>query len=291
MKDNFMLTENSRDKQRILIIGAGRGGSAMIDIFIDDHMINMVGIVDTNPAAPAMAIANKNGIPTFTNLDEAITACSPCLVLNLSANEDVTNYVASKLGSNNVIGGFQGRFIWKLMTRLKYTNEQVLHLAHHDGLTGLPNRILLYDRLNQAITMARREKELVGILFLDLDGFKHINDTLGHDAGDSLLQQVAVRIKACVRDSDTVARLGGDEFTVILHNSGTIVNVSLVAQKIIDAIASPFLINGKNCSISVSIGISCYPEHGETSDVLIKVADTAMYLAKQSGKNRFHTVE
>jgi diguanylate cyclase (GGDEF)-like protein len=286
-----MLTENSSGAQRILIIGAGRGGSAMIDIFIDDPMIEMVGIVDTNPAAPAMEIANKNGIPRFTNLDVAITACSPCLVLNLSANEGVTTYVASKLGSNNVIGGFQGRFIWKLMTRLKNTNEQVLYLAHHDGLTGLPNRILFYDRLNQAIARARREKELVGILFLDLDGFKHINDTLGHDAGDLLLQQVAGRIKACVRGSDTVARLGGDEFTVALYNCGTHVNVSLAAQKIIDAIASPFLLNGKNCSISVSIGISCYPKHGELSDVLIKVADAAMYLAKQSGKNRFRTVE
>lgn len=286
-----MLTENSGITQRILIIGAGRGGSAMIELFLDDPMIRMVGIVDTNPAAPAIETARKNSIPAFTNLDEALVACSPCLVLNLSADEDVTTFVASKLGSRNVIGGFQARFLWKLITRLKNTNEQVLHLAHHDALTGLPNRLLFYDRLNQAIARARRDKELTGILFLDLDGFKLINDTYGHDAGDLLLQEVSKRIKSCVRDSDTVARMGGDEFTVILCNVGTAESISLVARKIIDAIAIPVLLNGKNCSVGTSIGISCYPKHGETSDLLIKVADTAMYLAKQSGKNCFRTIE
>ena len=271
--------------QRILIVGAGRGGSAMIDLFLGNPMICMVGMVDCNPFAPAMDIARKNGIPTFTKLDEALEVCSPCLVLNLSADEDVTRFVASKLGNNNVIGGFQARFLWNLITRLKYANEQVLHLAHHDPLTGLPNRILFYDRLNQAISKARRDKELVGVLFLDLDGFKLINDTFGHDAGDLLLQQVAARAVACVRDSDTVARMGGDEFTLILQNIGTPENINLVAKKIIDAIGTPFLLNGKERSISVSIGISLFPTLGETADQLIKMADTAMYLAKQSGKN------
>ncbi len=263
----------------------------MIDLFLDDPMIRMVGIVDTNPSAPAIDIARKNSIPTFTNLDEALVACCPCLVLNLSADEGVTTYVASKLGSNNVVGGFQARFLWKLITRLKNTNEQVLHLAHHDALTGIPNRLLFYDRLNQALARARRDKELTGVLFLDLDGFKLINDTYGHDAGDLLLQEVTKRIKACVRDSDTVARMGGDEFTVILCNVETAESINLVARKIIDAIATPVLLNGKNCSVGTSIGISCYPKHGETSDLLIKVADTAMYLAKQSGKNCFRTID
>ena len=263
----------------------------MIDLFLDDPMIFMVGIVDQDPAAPAMAIARKNGIPTFTNLDEAMEASSPCLVLNLSADEDVTTYVASKLGQNNVVGGFQARFLWKLVTRLKKTNEHVFHLANHDALTGLPNRLLFYDRLNQEILKARRSKELVGVLFLDLDGFKLINDTDGHDAGDLLLQAVAKRIKTCVRDSDTVARMGGDEFTVIVSNVGITENINLVAKKVIDAISAPILLNGKNCSVGISIGISIYPKHGETSDRLVKVADTAMYLAKQSGKNCFRTIE
>ncbi len=261
----------------------------MIDLFLEDPLICIVGIIDVNPQAPALAIAEKNGIPSFTNLDEAIAACSPCLAFNLSADESVTAYAEVKLGNMNVIGGFQARFIWKLITRLKQSNEQVLHLAHHDALTGLPNRILFYDRLNLAIAKARRDKELIGILYLDLDGFKLINDTLGHDAGDALLRETSKRIMACIRESDTVARMGGDEFTIILCNGRTQEDIERVANKIIDAIASPFALNGKNCSVSVSIGISFYPDSGSTPDQLVKIADASMYLAKQGGKNCYRT--
>lgn len=285
------MIERTLNIQRILVIGAGRGGSAMLELFLNDPMISIVGIVDVNPEAPALAMARKNDIPSFTNLDQAIAACRPCLALNLSNDETVTDYVESKLGTTNVIGGFQARFLWKLVTRLKKTNEQVLHLAHHDALTGLPNRILFYDRLNQAIARGRREQDLVAILYLDLDGFKQVNDTRGHDVGDALLREAAKRITSCVRDSDTVARMGGDEFTVILCNSHTQENVDRVARKIIDVIDSPFLLHGKSCSVSVSIGVSFYPIHGETPDELVKIADAAMYLAKQSGKNCYRIAE
>lgn len=285
------MIERTTSIQRILVIGAGRGGSAMIDLFLKDPQLSIVGIVDVDPAAPALSNAAKNGIPSFTNLDEAIAACRPCLALNLSADESVTAYAEAQLGNTNVIGGFQARFLWKLITRLKKTNEQVLHLAHHDALTELPNRILFYDRLSRAIARAHRDNELVAILYLDLDGFKLINDTFGHDTGDALLREAAIRIAACIRHSDTVARMGGDEFTVILCNGRTPENINQVARKIIDAIDSPFLLNGKSCSVSVSIGISFYPHNGETPDQLVKIADAAMYLAKQSGKNCFRTAE
>ncbi len=126
---------------------------------------------------------------------------------------------------------------------------------------------------------------MIAVLYLDLDGFKRVNDTLGHDTGDALLQEASKRIVACVRDSDTVARMGGDEFTVILCNVKTPESIERVAQKIVDAIAAPFDLNGKNCSVSVSIGISLYPNNGETPDQLMKSADSTMYQAKQSGKN------
>ena len=263
----------------------------MLDLFLKDPMIMIVGIIDRNPNALAMEIAKSNGIASYINLDEALTACAPCMALNLSSDEDVTTYVEGKLGSKNVIGGFQARFLWKLMTRLKKTNEQVLHLAHHDALTGLPNRILFYDRLNQAIARARRDNELIGILYLDLDGFKLVNDKLGHNVGDALLREAAARMMGCIRDSDTVARMGGDEFTVILCNGQTPEYIDRVARKIIDAIDSPFLLDGKSCSVSVSIGVSFYPNHGETPDQLVKIADSAMYTAKQSGKNCCRTAE
>ena len=271
--------------QRILVIGAGRGGTAMLELFIEDPLIKIVGIVDANAQAPALAIANKLGVQSYTNLAEAIEASRPCLAFNLTGDDSVTAYVESQLGNGNIIGGFQARFIWNLLTRLKHTNEQVTALAHHDSLTGLPNRILFYDRLNQAITRARRDKVSIAVLYLDLDGFKLVNDTLGHDAGDTLLREAAKRVVACVRDSDTVARMGGDEFTVILCNLRTPNSKDRVAKKIVETIAQPFLINGKSCSVSASIGIALSPEHGETAEQLVKIADAAMYLAKHSGKN------
>jgi diguanylate cyclase (GGDEF)-like protein len=271
--------------QRILVVGAGRGGTAMLDLFAEDPMIEIVGIVDANPQAPALAIAKERGIRDFTSLAEAIEACRPCLAFNLTSDESVTAYAGSRLGGENIIGGFQARFIWNLLTRLKKTNEQIAHLAYHDALTALPNRILFYDRLNQAITKARRDKESIAVLFLDLDGFKIINDTFGHNVGDALLCEAARRIAACVRNSDTVARMGGDEFTVILASMRTPDSNDRAARKIIEAVANPFVINGKNCSVTVSIGIALYPDNGKTADQLVKISDAAMYLAKHDGKN------
>lgn len=257
----------------------------MLELFLDDPLIEIVGIIDTNPQAPALAIAKKFGIATFTDLAEAIQESQPCLAFNLTSDDSITSYAESQMGIGNVVSGFQARFLWTLLTRLKQTNEQITHLAYHDSLTSLPNRILFFDRLNQAITRARRDKVSAAVLFIDIDGFKIINDALGHDAGDTLLREVAKRTLACVRESDTVARMGGDEFTVVLNNVLTPQGKECVAQKIVDAISLPYLINGKNCSVTVSIGIALYPNHGETAEQLVKIADAAMYLAKHSGKN------
>jgi diguanylate cyclase (GGDEF)-like protein len=284
------MTIKPQNIQRVLVIGAGRGGTAMLELFLDDPLIKIVGIFDADSQAPALAIAQKHGVRNFTNLAEAIEASRPCLAFNLTGDDSVTAYTESQLGNENVIGGFQARFLWNLLTRLKQTNEQITYLAHHDTLTSLPNRILFYDRLNQAITRGRREKELSAVLFLDLDGFKLINDTFGHDVGDVLLREAAKRIVGCVRESDTVARLGGDEFTVILNNVRTPDNIKHVANKIVEAIARPFILNGKECSISVSIGISLHPDNGETAAQLVKIADAAMYLAKHSGKNCYRFI-
>lgn len=276
-----MLTQAT--KQKVLVIGAGRGGTAMLELFCEDPSTQIAGIVDSNSAAPALLMATKLGVPHFTDVATAIKACQPCLAFNLTGDDTVSTYAESQLGAENVVGGFQARFLWTLLTRLKQTNEQVTHLAHHDGLTGLPNRTLFYDRLNQAIARAKRDKESVAVLFLDLDGFKKINDTLGHAIGDALLIKAAKRIQSCVRESDTVARMGGDEFTAILCNVGN--GKEIVAQKILDTIRQPFILADQSCSVGVSIGIAIYPDSGGNAEDLMKVADTAMYLAKDSGKN------
>jgi diguanylate cyclase (GGDEF)-like protein len=262
----------------------------MLDLFIADPMIEIVGIIDANPLAPALAMAVEHGIRSFTDLAEAIEASRPCLAFNLTSDENVSVFAQDRLGNANVIGGFQAHFLWNLLTRLKQTNDQITHLAHHDALTSLPNRILFYDRLNQAIARARRVNESFAVLYLDIDGFKPVNDMFGHDVGDALLREAARRIVACVRESDTVARMGGDEFTVIVSGVKTPNDDERVANSIIEAIARPFVLNGKNCSVSASIGVAIYPDNAQTAEQLVKIFDAAMYLAKQSGKNRYRFV-
>lgn len=166
--------------------------------------------------------------------------------------------------------------------------EQRLHfLAHHDVLTALPNRAMLLERLERALVHAKRHKTAVAVLFLDLDRFKMINDTLGHDIGDRLLMQLADRLQPCLRQEDTVARLGGDEFTVLLENVLHLPDVSKVASKLLDAIGKPFFVDSVELFVTGSIGISMYPADGETPHVLLKNADTAMYQAKEDGGNIF----
>jgi len=171
------------------------------------------------------------------------------------------------------------------------THEDVrrrLHyLAYYDSLTGLPNRHLFFDRLRQAISQAGRSGCSVALMFLDLDRFKLINDTLGHDIGDELLRQVAVRLRSCVREVDTIARMGGDEFTLVLPEVEAVAGSATVARKILSALAEPFELEGARYYIYGSIGISHYPDDGDSAETLLKHADTAMYRAKEMGRNTF----
>ena len=159
-------------------------------------------------------------------------------------------------------------------------------LAMTDPLTGLPNRRLLVDRLSTAIGYARREQSGMAVLYLDLDGFKEINNTLGHAAGDELLKMTAARLGSTVREEDTVARLGGDEFVIVLRLSGAD-HAAQVALKVINAVSQPYVIEGQPASITVSVGIGLYPVHGEDADSLMKSADFALYEAKRAGKNAY----
>ncbi|WP_435805415.1 EAL domain-containing protein [Shewanella psychromarinicola] len=173
------------------------------------------------------------------------------------------------------------------ITARKKAEEDLRVLANFDPLTGLPNRTLFQDRLNQAVTKAHRSNSIVALLFLDLDRFKHINDSMGHHIGDLLLKAVAHRLQNAVRDGDTVARLGGDEFTIILEGVAKTKAATIIAEKVLNAFQSPYLLDDKILTISPSIGISLYPEDAEDTTSLIKYADTAMYHAKSLGRNNF----
>lgn len=190
-----------------------------------------------------------------------------------------------KAGERN----FSGAYVVARDITERLASEKLIHYqAYHDLLTGLPNRALFMDRLKNAIKVAHREKHELAIMFLDLDRFKIVNDSLGHSVGDRLLKLVGERLGTCLRESDTLARLGGDEFIVLLHNIESAEDARTVAGKIVGAVKAPFYIDDYELHITASIGISVYPEDGDNAETLIKHSDVAMYYTKDQGKDNFH---
>jgi len=173
------------------------------------------------------------------------------------------------------------------ITQRKILKHNLRLLAHHDALTGLANRTLLYDRLNQVIAESKRNNQSFAVLYIDLDGFKPINDKYGHDIGDRLLIELTNRLKGLIRESDTISRLGGDEFAVITRNIKSSNDASLIAQKILDTVSAPFQIEDKKCKVTASIGISLYPDNSNDAQGLLKLADEAMYKIKHDKKNGY----
>ena len=173
------------------------------------------------------------------------------------------------------------------VTQSKYDEERIRYQANYDGLTGLPNRTLFMDRLCQSLHMAQRADQRVGLIYIDLDGFKLVNDSLGHELGDELLKEAARRLLFCVRHGDTVARLGGDEFTIIMPSLGEIRHAPVIAQRMIEALELPFHLKGHEAFVSASIGITVFPDDGIDAYSLLKNADAAMYRAKERGKANF----
>ncbi|MDH4284243.1 MAG: diguanylate cyclase [Gallionellaceae bacterium] len=407
----------------VLIIGAGRGGSALLEMFQGDELVKVVAIADINQDAPGLKLAKKLRIPFYTNTAEALSTCKEhpdCIVFNLTHDDAVTGEVSRIFGDKNAICGIEAKLFWQMVTNLQrvrgeleksqsqlmaiirhvmdgiiminesggilgfnpaaekifgYSQKEVLgknvnmlmpepfrsehdshiqhyiqtgatgeegvigvvsrereavrkngqhfpmdlsvsemplkegryfvgifrditerklaeqkieHLAHHDYLTGLPNRVFFLGRLQQSVALAKRCNYKVAVLFMDLDGFKNINDTLGHQAGDMLLQEAACRIKKVIRESDTVARLGGDEFTLVLNNVDTRENISRVAKNILAALSEPFAVDDQVCRVGASIGVSVFPDDAQDSCILLTQADEAMYTAKHLGKNTYY---
>ena len=182
--------------------------------------------------------------------------------------------------------------VWNRRLYLEIRNrrkleKQMKYMATHDDLTGLANRVLLKDRLNTAITFHQRQSLLLAVLFIDLDGFKNINDNYGHDVGDELLVEIANRLKGCVRESDTVVRFGGDEFVLLLTGLHNQDEAAYIADKVLKIIQQPVPLSAVNVTIGCSIGIAMYPDDGDSDNELLKVADSLMYNAKAAGKNHY----
>jgi diguanylate cyclase (GGDEF)-like protein/PAS domain S-box-containing protein len=199
--------------------------------------------------------------------------------IELSVSDIVQNH------SHQIIG------VVRHIGERKKTEERLQHLASHDPLTGLPNRGLFDDRLGHAIALAERADNLLGLLYIDLDGFKPINDTLGHEAGDVVLKVISQRLQGIVRNSDTVARIGGDEFNIIVENMTNDTLIHFIADRVRDSVAEPIDVNGEEVQVTASIGLAVYPRDGKDMPALVQKADQAMYSAKKLGKNRVITSE
>jgi len=412
------MTATGKSGYPVLIIGAGRGGTALLEMFLEERLVNVVAIVDTSAGAPGIHLAQQHGIATFTDAAQALGYCKQypdCIVYNLSHDDSVADAAERIFGDKRVAGGTEVKLFWQMVTNLKQVKLEleksqnqlqsiihnvmdgiitldesgriegfnpaaqkifgcrqqdiqgadigflapdlaqgsadvpqgmprqalldrigmrggempalrrngeafpmelslsemqlggvryfigivrditerkqaelkIAHLAHHDFLTDLPNRAYFAEILDHSIALSGRSHSKLAVMFLDLDGFKKINDSLGHEAGDLLLQGVAHRLQATVRQSDVVARIGGDEFILLLENIAGTENAAAVAQKIIANLAPEFDLNGTPGRVGASIGIALYPQHGEGAEELLRRADEAMYQAKQNGKNTY----
>jgi len=239
---------------RQFLVGKGRGPSTPDGL----PFFFQIGFVKDLP----FCLLKRNG----DTLDILISTVSQC--------DDSGNYFLSMAVMTDI-------------TERKRVEEEHYQLAYYDQLTGKPNRFLLHERLNQSLAQGSRDGKKIAVLFLDLDRFKWVNDTLGHDAGDKLLKIVAKRLDECVRRVDTVARIGGDEFAIILHGISSEDDARIFAGRILEAIARPTVLNSSQFINSASIGIAIYPLDGQDGETLLRNADTAMYAAKNSGCNAY----
>ena len=270
---------------------AGWGG----DNFVEKRTLSVIDTPGEEVLAGMLAFHPKNILDTYpkfsTIFDSKIISYAgvPCfdakyrIIGHLAVMDDKP--MLDKKRTLSILKIFAARAGAEM--ERKRTENAMRDMAYHDALTGLPNRILLHDRLEMALVQANRNNTLVGLLYIDFDRFKQINDTLGHDVGDKLLQEVGNRLKKCLRQQDTVARLGGDEFILLLPEITNPEDAGTLAQKLLETVRAPIYIGDHKLNITLSIGIGLYPNDGHDSKGLIKSADEALYLAKDKGRDCF----
>ncbi|WP_455244150.1 diguanylate cyclase domain-containing protein [Petrachloros mirabilis] len=237
-----------------------------------------------------LSLPDAFGLPTIRHVN-ATNPSIPVVVLS-GVTDQTLALQAVQQGAQDYLVKGQGhpellaRSVRYAIER-KRSEERLTYLAQYDHLTGLVNRALFRDRLIQAMARSKRLQQPMSLMLLDLDRFKSVNDTLGHDIGDELLKAVSERLKSCVREVDTVARMGGDEFTIILEGVSSAQSIVIVAKRITESISTAFELKGHSISIGISIGITVYPQDDQSIDELLKHADSAMYRAKQQGGSGF----
>jgi diguanylate cyclase (GGDEF)-like protein len=296
-KQSLRLSESRLARaQKIARMGSWEWDVRTGDIYWSDELYRIFGFTPGSPEKISMKwifnLVNPADRQAFRkDVFDSVRSCQPFNLIYRSVSRTGAEIVANIQGE--VEPGEDGKAwlisgtILDITARIRAESE-IQQLINYDTLTGLPNRSLLHDRLKLVIAQAALEKHVVGVLFLDLDQFKGVNDTLGHRAGDKLLQVVAKRLAASVRESDTLARLGGDEFVIILNGNGSEEGITPVANKILGLISEPVIIDGHEIYTTASIGIAVYPMDGDDGHTLLKHADLAMYQAKELDRNSFH---
>ena len=234
-----------------------------------------------------LSLPDSTGIDGVQRIRDAAFSL-PIVILSGRADERIA-ISAVKQGAQDYLvkGAVTADSLQRSLQYAVHRFDQMRSLAFYDGLTGLANRGLFVQHLNQTLEQAKRNGNAAGLLFVDLDGFKEINDRLGHDSGDEVLRTVARRLRECVRESDVVARLGGDEFTILLPELQNPAQAGAVATKLVACLSQDIVLCGETARVSASIGISIYPSDGSDANRMLKAADEAMYRAKAAGKNRF----
>ena len=238
-----------------------------------------------------ISLPDAQGLNSIKEL-KSVAADSPILVISGNKDPDITD-LAVQAGAYNLLrkGEYSSEHLGKTIRYAidgKQSKSELKHLANFDSLTGIANRVLFINNMTRALSHAKRHNEMLSLLFIDLDDFTNINDTLGNAAGDEVLIQVADRLNSVVRECDTLARIGGDEFAIILEDAGMVYNVDVAAKKILHSLSAPFNLNNHEVLISASIGVAIYPEAGIDTNALLKNADFAMHQAKNKGKNNYH---
>lgn len=266
--EQFDITHVSRLSEAFTHLARGRCDAVLLDLSLPDGY-GLPALRQMQAANPTIPIIVLSGVSDQTLALQAV-------------QNGAQDYIVKGQGQPELLA----RSIRYAIER-KRAEERLTYLAQYDQLTGLVNRTLFRDRLVQAMARSKRLQQPLGLMLLDLDRFKAVNDTMGHDVGDQLLKGVAERLQRCVREVDTVARMGGDEFTIILEGLSCEQDIAIVARRITESLTEPFHLREQEAAIGVSIGITVYPSDDHEIDDLLKHADAAMYRAKQQGGNSF----
>jgi len=281
------------DPHRAVILGAGEGGTAILEMLLDEKLVSVVGIVDTNPQAPGLAIAKKQGVPVYESVEQALQDCVPCVAFNMTGNEMIEVVAAEIVGAGGIIGGMEARLMHNMITNLKEAKQELRYQASHDPLTGLYNRRYMIEQMHQGISQALRYHHPYAIVMLDVDHFKQVNDQYGHAAGDLVLAHLATLLKKSVREADVPGRWGGEEFVVLLPHTG-LDGARRAAQQWLAQLneSTIQLDHQQSIRISFSAGVATLDMEAECRDVdtvleqLLHEADERMYAAKAQGRNR-----